>query len=193
MQIVQGKFPFLGLTLRSDRLRDWTWVTEAIWVDCSDYKEINRVWKQSNNRVSLLLHTVRNRLPGAAHWLAMGQIKRKEKLVRNNTIIIIIKYQLQGSGLRDWDKMNETDCDVIIKKIWCQLDLHYEDVCHLKRNSDNQAGTFFLTPLSLINIDLITTLTLCAWLTETSTKKVRSELYIKCCHGSRPSLRGETV
>lgn len=69
-QDISEGFALVLLTLCPDRLRDRARVTEAIRVDGSDNKEVNGVGEESHNCVLLLLHMVRNRLPGAAHWLA---------------------------------------------------------------------------------------------------------------------------
>ena len=55
------------LTLRSDRLRDWAGVTEAIGIDCTDNKQVNCVGEESDDGVFLLLYMVCYSLPGAAH------------------------------------------------------------------------------------------------------------------------------
>lgn len=58
---------FTSLTLRPDGLGDGAGVTQAVRVDRSDNKEIDSVGEESDDRVPLVPHVVRHRLPSAAH------------------------------------------------------------------------------------------------------------------------------
>lgn len=57
----------MSLTLRPDRLGDGTGVTQAVGVDRPDNEEIDGVGEESDDRVPLVPHVVRHRLPSAAH------------------------------------------------------------------------------------------------------------------------------